>query len=153
MSGNHSCGLFHGRPLLFSIMKGAVSCYWVHLLVFSLSFSTLATSVCYFPNEHSTEFDSVYQPCSFSNDGVSMCCALSRDNPPGGNSSDGLTRDTCLQNGLCMNSQNAGDATTYWRDLCTSTDWSDKGKCLNVCVDIDVSPGNRPILAFNMITT
>ncbi|KAJ9293795.1 hypothetical protein DTO271G3_7422 [Paecilomyces variotii] len=64
-----------------------------------------------------------------------MCCATNRTNPSGGNANDGYTADICLQNGLCMNIQNGGNTTTYWRVMCTSTDWSTGGKCLDVCAD------------------
>jgi hypothetical protein len=68
-----------------------------------------------------------------------MCCATNRTNPSGGDANEGYTADTCLQNGLCMNIQNGGNVTTYWREMCTSTDWSTGGKCLDVCADEAVS--------------
>ncbi|KAJ9489883.1 hypothetical protein VN97_g3360 [Penicillium thymicola] len=68
-----------------------------------------------------------------------MCCASNRSNPAGGSSTDGLTSDECLANGLCMNvltyrnsGGESGTNTTYWRNQCTISDWKNNG-CLNVC--------------------
>ncbi|KAL2701787.1 hypothetical protein AAEP93_006085 [Penicillium crustosum] len=68
-----------------------------------------------------------------------MCCASNRSNPAGGSSADGLTADECLANGLCMNvltyrnsAGELGTNTTYWRNQCTISDWTNNG-CLNVC--------------------
>lgn len=119
---------FPQRTRSLLIMKGILSSSGAHLLLpnLSFSFSILAQSVCsHAPITRMT---------------VSACAVPSIvPNAPGGDPSDGLTRDTCLPNGLCMNSQNSGKGITYWRDLSISTDWSNKGKCLNVCTESDIS--------------
>lgn len=44
-----------------------------------------------------------YAPCAETGSLSAICCALIRDNEPGGNMSMGATRDECLQNGICQN--------------------------------------------------
>ncbi|KAF2131302.1 hypothetical protein P153DRAFT_383416 [Dothidotthia symphoricarpi CBS 119687] len=41
-----------------------------------------------------------FAPCATPS---TMCCALSRDNPPDGDVSRGFTQDICLPSGLCEN--------------------------------------------------
>jgi hypothetical protein len=68
-----------------------------------------------------------------------LCCAVGRPVPDAGWAGLGLTRDVCLENGLCQNRKKAEEKDTnlivwYWREECTEKDWQ-SGKCLNVCVD------------------
>lgn len=44
-----------------------------------------------------------YAPCAEADSLAAVCCALIRDNKPGGNLSMGATRDECLPNGICQN--------------------------------------------------
>lgn len=44
-----------------------------------------------------------YAPCAETGSLAAVCCALIRDNEPGGNLSMGATRDECLPNGICQN--------------------------------------------------
>lgn len=44
-----------------------------------------------------------YAPCAETGSLSAVCCALIRDNEPGGNLSMGATRDECLPNGICQN--------------------------------------------------
>jgi hypothetical protein len=45
-----------------------------------------------------------YAPCAETGSLSAVCCALIRDNEPGGNLSMGATQDECLPNGICQNS-------------------------------------------------
>ncbi|RHZ54242.1 uncharacterized protein CDV56_106262 [Aspergillus thermomutatus] len=96
------------------------------------------SSLCYYPNGTA---DDNYQPCNNVKGVNSMCCALDRPNASGGPDSKGWTADICLENGLCQNivqRMSTGQMVyTYWRTLCTSTDWSTNG-CLNVCTGGEV---------------
>ncbi|OCL12977.1 hypothetical protein AOQ84DRAFT_226595 [Glonium stellatum] len=81
--------------------------------------------------------DSVYQPCSddSSNPLSTICCAINRPNPSGGNITNGFTQDTCLPSGLCENistDKNGNIVYAYWRDYCTVSDYT-SSKCLDVC--------------------
>lgn len=74
-----------------------------------------------------------------------MCCATNRTNPSGGNYSEGWTADTCLANGICMNvaamtdkSGNTNMVATYWREMCTSSNWTVGAGCLTVCTEESV---------------
>jgi hypothetical protein len=72
-----------------------------------------STDACRFKNGTalpSEGFYDWYQPCP----GSSVCCALNRDNAPGGNVSLGLTRDECLPNGLCQNRATGRKVATQW---------------------------------------
>jgi hypothetical protein len=115
-------------------------CWSATNLLTILPYTPMATAVlpCYYPNGYSPPSDDIeYVPCDYSNSGTRMCCATNRPNPSGGNFSNGLTADKCLENGLCMNSGYHADGThwtNYWRDMCTSNDWS-AGGCLDVCTD------------------
>jgi hypothetical protein len=85
------------------------------ILLAALSAGTLAQSAdaCRFKNGTalpSEGFYNCYQPCP----GSSVCCALNRDNTPGGNVSLGLTRDECLPNGLCQNRATGRKVATQW---------------------------------------
>lgn len=104
------------------------------LLYILLASITSVTATCYDPNGD-IESDPIFQPC-----GNSMCCATNRTNPSGGNYANGYTADICLENGLCENKIHVtyGDKTTlvtlYYRDYCTSSNWTDGG-CLDVCTE------------------
>lgn len=81
--------------------------------------------------------DSVYQPCSndSSNPLSTICCAINRSNPSGGNIANGFTQDICLPSGLCQNilvDANGDTVYAYWRDFCTVNDYK-SSKCLDVC--------------------
>ncbi|KAJ5708863.1 hypothetical protein N7493_010197 [Penicillium malachiteum] len=110
-----------------------------------LLFATLSRAAvpCYLPDGFS-ETSPEYQPCNeYSNGGTHMCCATNRPNPSGGNQTLGYTADICLQNGLCMNQgfhANGVNWTTFWRESCTSSDWS-TGDCLDACA-ADTNGGN-----------
>ncbi|GFG23842.1 hypothetical protein IFM61606_03734 [Aspergillus udagawae] len=109
--------------------------------LFSLAISPVS-SACYYPNGTA---DDNYQPCNRVQGVNGMCCSLDRPNSPGGPDSKGYTADFCLENGLCQNivqKMSTGQMVyTYWRTLCTSTDWSTNG-CLNVCTQGEVYPGH-----------
>ncbi|KAF7182368.1 hypothetical protein CNMCM7691_001848 [Aspergillus felis] len=113
----------------------------ISFALFSLAISPVS-STCYYPNGTA---DDNYQPCNRVQGVNGMCCALDRPNSPGGPDSKGYTADNCLENGLCQNivqKMSTGQMVyTYWRTLCTSTDWSTNG-CLNVCTQGDVYPGH-----------
>lgn len=117
-------------------MRGACSTdpFLLIFLLHLLFLASFATGNCYYPNGQ--EADWTYAKCA----GLNMCCALERANHPGGNSSSGLTVDQCLPNGLCQNDVKFTDArggevpvTRYFRDSCTSMDWTASAGCLNVC--------------------
>lgn len=98
-----------------------------------------AYGVCYYPNGESVS-DPAYQPCVSYAGSTSMCCATNRTNPSGGNLANGNTVDICLENGLCEDDYSYTDdngttikVTQYYRDFCTSTDWTTNDACLNVC--------------------
>ena len=101
-------------------------------------FLQVALCECYMSN--GTLIDSTeYQPCSSTStvaDLDRICCALNRSNAPGGDWSDGLTKDTCLPNGICQNNHTANGEveTLYFREQCTEQDWT-SGKCLDICED------------------
>jgi hypothetical protein len=109
----------------------------ISLSLFSLAISPVS-STCYYPNGTA---DDNYQQCNRVQGVNGMCCALDRPNSPGGPDSKGYTADICLENGLCQNivqKMSTGQMVyTYWRTLCTSTDWSTNG-CLNVCTQGEV---------------
>ncbi|GIK05002.1 hypothetical protein Aspvir_009101 [Aspergillus viridinutans] len=109
--------------------------------LFSLAISPVS-STCYYPNGTA---DDNYQPCNRVQGVNGMCCSLDRPNSPGGPDSKGYTADFCLENGLCQNivqKMSTGQMVyTYWRTLCTSTDWSTNG-CLNVCTQGEFYPGH-----------
>jgi hypothetical protein len=94
---------------------------------------------CFHPNGTQTT-DLYHAPCSndSSNPLSTICCAVERANPAQGLSTDGFTRDICLDNGICQNSWRANRndpqvTISYYREECTVQDWR-SGKCLNVCV-------------------
>ncbi|GAQ10249.1 hypothetical protein ALT_7570 [Aspergillus lentulus] len=113
----------------------------IPLSLFSLVIAPVF-STCYYPNGTA---DDNYQQCNRVQGVNGMCCALDRPNSPGGPDSKGYTADICLENGLCQNivqKMSTGQMVyTYWRTLCTSTDWSTNG-CLNVCTQGEVYPGH-----------
>lgn len=118
-------------------------------------FVNLVTSVCYYPSGI-TALNPIYQPCISISGTTSMCCARNRTNPAGGDSADGTTSDECLANGLCRNvlKYNTSDGqwltnTTYWRNQCTSEDWTDSG-CLNVCTKTQVCSMQAAGIYFGM---
>jgi hypothetical protein len=103
-------------------------------------FSGFVGADCFHPNG-TAETDQYHAPCSSdpSNPLSSICCAVGRPIPDAGWAGLGLTRDVCLENGLCQNRKKAEEKDTnlivwYWREECTEKDWQ-SGKCLNVCVD------------------
>lgn len=103
-----------------------------------LTFIPLVASLCYY-HDGTVASNPIYQPCISIQDTIGMCCASNRSNPAGGSSTNGLTSDECLANGLCMNvltyrnsAGESGTNTTYWRNQCTISDWKNNG-CLNVC--------------------
>lgn len=65
-----------------------------------------------------------------------ICCALNRTIPSGGDTANGDARDECMPNGLCLSKYLSEGYTrqSYWRNYCTEKDWS-SGKCLNVCAE------------------
>lgn len=126
----------------------------------------VAQARCYFANgtvlPNNADYNE-YQPCS----GVgSICCGTNRDNPAGGNSSNGFTADECLPNGLCQNRITADgvERTSYvsknlvpgniltsirwWVDFCSDSDIN-SGNCLNVCDQVRNSFGNTPLTPCN----
>ncbi|KAF4166656.1 hypothetical protein CNMCM6936_006363 [Aspergillus lentulus] len=113
----------------------------IPFFLFSLAIAPVF-STCYYPNGTA---DDNYQQCNRVQGVNGMCCALDRPNSPGGPDSKGYTADICLENGLCQNivqKMSTGQMIyTYWRTLCTSTDWSTNG-CLNVCTQGEVYPGH-----------
>jgi hypothetical protein len=95
---------------------------------------------CFHPNGTQTT-DLYHAPCSndISNPLSTICCAVERANPAQGLSTDGFSRDICLDNGICQNSWRVNRTdpkvyTSYWREECTVQDWR-SGKCLSVCVN------------------
>ncbi|KAF2646827.1 hypothetical protein P280DRAFT_464988 [Massarina eburnea CBS 473.64] len=97
---------------------------------------SLVESKCFLP-DGSAATNSQWGVCSedASNPLSSICCALNRTNVAGGKSSDGLTADTCLPNGLCQNESEDDSGNhhfTYQRAYCTTADWN-SGKCLTTC--------------------
>ncbi|RHZ54423.1 hypothetical protein CDV55_101243 [Aspergillus turcosus] len=114
----------------------------ISLSLFSFLAISPVSSTCYYPNGTA---DDNYQPCNRVQGVNGMCCALDRPNLPGGPDSKGYTADICLENGLCQNivqrTSTGQMVYTYWRTLCTSTDWSTNG-CLNVCTQGGVYPGH-----------
>lgn len=133
----------------------------------SLTFASLfpiASCMCYVSNGSAVlnwGSDSVYQPCSrdSSNPLSTICCAINRSNPPGGNIANGFTQDICLPSGLCQNILVNADGDTvyaYWRDYCTVNDYT-SSKCLDVCTgNGEASPGGTaevtPCGANNTVT-
>ena len=84
-----------------------------------------STGACRFKNGTalpSEGFYDWYQPCP----GSSVCCALNRDDAPGGNVSLGLTRDECLPNGLCQNSDWTQGCDSMGRISCPQNPWVKK---------------------------
>lgn len=100
----------------------------------------IASCMCYVSNGSAVlnwGSNSAYQPCSrdSSNPLSTICCAINRSNPPGGNIANGFTQDICLPSGLCQNilvDANGDTVYTYWRDYCTVNDYT-SSKCLDVC--------------------
>lgn len=81
--------------------------------------------------------DSSYMSCN-PNATLSVCRALNRTNPPGGNPNGGknATRDICLPNGLCLNEFTTAPSEVYynyWRNGCTQP-ISDGTYCPKVCI-------------------
>ena len=100
-----------GPPFILTLL---IPMFWCFLFA-ALSAGILAqsTDACRFKNGTtlpSEGFYDWYQPCP----GSSVCCALNRDNAPGGNVSLGLTRDECLPNGLCQNRATGRKVATQW---------------------------------------
>ncbi|KAF2650986.1 hypothetical protein K491DRAFT_682541 [Lophiostoma macrostomum CBS 122681] len=114
------------------------------VVLFSLASGVVST--CYWPTGNETYGRDLteHQPCS--NDTTSplstICCALNRTNPSGGDVIDGRTNDECLPNGVCRNRvlDHGTMEISYWRETCTSKDWK-TGLCLDVCAD-DWTSGN-----------
>jgi hypothetical protein len=110
---------------------------WFHQsnLYILLTLISSVTATCYNADGDSVS-DPIFQSC-----GNSMCCGTNRTNPSGGNNDNGLTADICLENGLCENKIHVtyGEDTTlvtlYYRDYCTSSNWTDDGGCLDVCTE------------------
>lgn len=103
------------------------------LLLGLLIFAKFSIAVCYHPNAKSEQSD-VYEKCGFFDSNVtSMCCATRRSGK------NGVPPDQCLQNGLCRFEIESNNTKTvqYFRDQCTSNDWTDPG-CLNVCTSESV---------------
>jgi len=100
----------------------------------------IASCMCYVSNGSAVlnwGSNSIYQPCSrdSSNPLSTICCAINRSNPPGGNIANGFTQDICLPSGLCQNilvDANGDTVYAYWRDYCTVNDYT-SSKCLDVC--------------------
>ena len=109
----------------------------------------IASCMCYVSNGSAVlnwGSNSVYQPCSkdSSNPLSTICCAINRDNPSGGNIANGFTQDICLPSGLCQNilvDANGDTVYAYWRDYCTVNDYT-SSKCLDVCTGKGVCHGN-----------
>lgn len=83
--------------------------------------------------------DPAFQPCNAIEGAVTVCCATNRTNHFGGSSSDGITADQCLPNGLCHNIIIFSPSSTeerYWRNGC-STSPVDSVHCLDVCTQPD----------------
>jgi hypothetical protein len=110
------------------------------LVVVLCTLLTFVRATCYWPPGNATYDRDLYehQPCS--NDTTSplntICCALNRTNPSGGDKLQGRTNDECLPNGICRNRvlDHGTLEISYWRETCTSRDWK-TGLCLDVCAD------------------
>jgi hypothetical protein len=112
-----------------------------YLIAFILSTAVQADN-CYFAN--GTALPENYNgvvPC-LNGPVRTICCALNRTNPFGGDFSDGETRDVCLDNGLCMNSHitEGKNETSYWLNFCTNSDITSPD-CLDVCRETRNSQG------------
>ncbi|KAF1954054.1 hypothetical protein CC80DRAFT_550517 [Byssothecium circinans] len=104
------------------------------LLLGSLNY--LVDAKCYLP-DGTAATNPQWAACSEdASDPLStICCAMNRTNPAGGNSKDGPTAETCLPNGLCQNDaadDNGNHKFSYQRAYCTTADWN-SGKCLTTC--------------------
>ncbi|KAF2473535.1 uncharacterized protein BDR25DRAFT_123754 [Lindgomyces ingoldianus] len=103
-----------------------------------------ALAKCYFSNG-TIVTDPIYEACP---NVPTVCCALNRSNPPGGDIADGETADECLPNGVCQNRfvSNGSSYTRYYRDYCTEPNW-ESGKCLNICIEnalsVPIAPCNK----------
>ncbi|KAJ5404674.1 hypothetical protein N7465_005958 [Penicillium sp. CMV-2018d] len=117
-----------------------------------LSITPVVTSLCYY-HDGTVASNPIYQPCISIKDTIGMCCASNRSNPAGGSSTNGVTSDECLANGLCMNvltyrnsAGESGTNTTYWRNQCTISDWTNNG-CLDVCTKESTPSGGSDFSA------
>ncbi|OAL42961.1 hypothetical protein IQ07DRAFT_593480 [Pyrenochaeta sp. DS3sAY3a] len=122
----------------------------VGLSILVFAGEALAQTRCYFANgtvlPNVPEYNE-YQPCS----GIgSICCGTNRDNPAGGNSSNGFTADECLPNGLCQNRITADgvEKISWWVDFCSDSNIN-SGNCLNICDQVRNSFGNTPLTPCN----
>lgn len=119
----------------------------VLLLFLITTLSPFGACDCYFPNgtlATTVNARTNQGPCAESGNLKTICCALNRDNGPGGNRTnpDGSfsmneTQDECLPNGVCRNRFRVGpgdgeEVTSYWIGTCTEKDWK-SGKCMDVC--------------------
>ncbi|KAJ5477430.1 hypothetical protein N7539_007574 [Penicillium diatomitis] len=118
--------------------QGPSSLWWSS--VTAMLFAPLIVAQCYYPNG-TLETDESYQPCPGFDGKARMCCATNRKNPFGGAEANGFTANKCLPNGLCVDGSTRTDPSgqviliqNYWRDMCTSQDWTQEG-CLNVCTN------------------
>ena len=111
------------RSFLFGVPLGA-------LLGTALAQST----PCYYANGTALKGRYEFVPCS--NSVKTICCALNRQNSPGGDIANGQSQDVCLSNGLCENRWvNAGTTLiNYWLNFCTNKDVT-SSDCLDICRD------------------
>lgn len=120
-------------------MTNMLPLYHFQKSVFCVINCILATVkvACYFPDGDSVS-NLTYQPCNNIGGVTSMCCALNRTNPSGGNVTDGAPADKYLPNGLCeyvfVSTDNGTTTTqTAWiRYCCTDASWNSAG-CLKFC--------------------
>ncbi|PVH94038.1 hypothetical protein DM02DRAFT_694167 [Periconia macrospinosa] len=103
-------------------------------LVLTLWTLSAKSQSCYFPNGNPVPTSTSAMLLSRDDAIKTICCALKRQNPFGGNVSEGQTQDRCLSNGLCHNAfvEDGEFHTEYWATTCTDTNIT-SGKCLNVC--------------------
>ncbi|KAK8023062.1 hypothetical protein PG991_006943 [Apiospora marii] len=97
------------------------------LFVFGQQFS----ATCYAP-DGTPASDGSYMPCSFSG-GASMCCPTNGTSTNGNNGdprSNGGSRDTCTEGGLCIGQS---DGKTR-RGYCTDQSWKSSA-CVNICTN------------------
>ncbi|KAF1954979.1 hypothetical protein CC80DRAFT_594624 [Byssothecium circinans] len=117
-------------------------------LLFILTYlaSITAAEDCYFANGTVVPPRFHVLPCD--NAPVkTICCALDRENPPGGLLINGNnTRDECLPNGICQNRavRDGEKITAYWLNFCTDKDIT-SGKCLDVCRETRNDGGGSPM--------
>ena len=133
--------VIHSRSPLLTVFL-TVTAHKMRILVLSaIILNSLITTVhadCRHPNGN-VQTDGYHAPCAevLGNPLNTMCCAIERSNPSEGLSSNGLTADVCLPNGLCKlawrEDENSTMSTRYWREECTVDGWKN-GRCLSVCL-------------------